>query len=92
MDDRTEITVNKASHYQPVALLGLDEHGRQQYMCPFCHEVAYFDENGRGVCPTDTAMSAFLSEAMARLDTPTTEVPACFGGEVEASSDQRGRL
>jgi hypothetical protein len=57
-----EITVKKMTHYQSVQLLGLDEQGRQLYVCPSagCGDTAYFDEEGRGHCPSDEAMSSAL--------------------------------
>jgi len=63
-DNQPELTVHKLAHYVPVQLLGLDEQGRQQYVCPSagCGETAYFDAEGH--CPTDEALQAFLTKAM----------------------------
>lgn len=71
-----EITVNKLSYHIPVQLLGLDEQGRQLYRCPSagCGETAYFDEDGRGHCPTDEAMLALIRDAYERL---TSQTPEC---------------
>lgn len=54
-----ELTVDKLVHY--------DEQGRQLYRCPSagCGDTAYFDDDGKGHCPTDEAMRAFMRQAMA---------------------------
>ena len=63
-----EMTVRKLAHYVQVNLLGLDDQGRQQYVCPSlgCGEAAYFDADGLGHCPTDEALQAFLIQSIAR--------------------------
>jgi hypothetical protein len=66
-DNQPELTVHKLAHYVQVSLLGLDEQGRQQYVCPSlgCGETAYFDADGLGHCPTDEALLAFLTQSIA---------------------------
>lgn len=70
-EERSEgrIEVRKLSHSVPVVLLGRDEQGRQLYRCPSagCGETAYFDEDGRGHCPTHDAITDFLGAALDRL-------------------------
>lgn len=60
-----ELTVRKLAYYQPINLLGLDEQGRQLYICPTagCGETAYFDEDGKGHCPTGDAIQDYLAKA-----------------------------
>lgn len=69
-DNNPEPTVHKIGHYTSVNLLGFDEQGRQQYICPSagCGETAYFDADGRGHCPTDEAIQAFLTKALMDLE------------------------
>lgn len=64
-----EITVKKLRYWQPVNLLGLDEQGRQIYVCPSagCGDTAYFDEDGRGHCPSCEPMLDALMAAMAAV-------------------------
>ena len=68
-NDLPALTVHKLAHYVQVNLLGLDDQGRQQYVCPSqgCGETAYFDAEGLGHCPTDEAMQAFLTQSIARM-------------------------
>lgn len=70
-DGPSEITVRKLTYHIPVTLLGLDELGRQQYRCPNpgCGDTAYIDADGRGMCPTDQAMRAFLDQGWSALQT-----------------------
>lgn len=69
MTDQPKITVYKLGHITEVQLLGLDEQGRQLYRCPSagCGDTAYFDEDGKGHCPTDEAFMAFLRAAVEPL-------------------------
>jgi len=68
-NDLPALTVHKLAHYVQVNLLGLDDQGRQQYVCRSqgCGETAYFDAEGLGHCPTDEAMQAFLTQSIARM-------------------------
>lgn len=62
-----EITVTRRTYYQSVQLLGRDDQGRQLYRCPSAgcgDENAYFDEEGRGHCPSDEGMSERLAEIL----------------------------
>lgn len=65
-----EITVKKIGYYMPVNVLGADEHGRTLVQCPSrgCGDTAYVAEDGRIVCPTDEAITACLSDAVAALE------------------------
>lgn len=80
--DQPEFTVRKFVHYMPVNLLGLDEQGRQQYVCPSrgCGETAYFDADGVGHCPVDEAIHAFLVKAMASLE---RNIPEALGMSID---------
>lgn len=77
-----ESTVKKLAHYQPVNLLGLDDQGRQQYVCPSpgCGDTAYFDEDGKGHCPTGDAIDARLVDLLGLLD-PEGTVPDWAKGQ-----------
>lgn len=73
-----EIHVKKLRGIGLVNVLGTDEQGRTLVQCPSrgCGDTAYIDADGRVVCPTGEAVSAYLASVLAEFAPPTTDAPA----------------
>jgi hypothetical protein len=74
--DSGPLTVRRISYWQPVSVIGTDEHGRPLIICPHCHDDAYIAEDGRVVCPLGEATNRLLEAGLADLGLINEAPPA----------------
>jgi hypothetical protein len=71
-DPDPELVVHQVAHYQPVAYVGTDEHGRTLVTCPSCGTPAPILEGGRIACPLGDGVMEYLRREVAARMGPAT--------------------